>query len=581
LEKQAAVKRTSTIRYLNVKMLIGSFTPMIPSDGFDVPGFLEAAGVANLDSIGGIAGFSTKGMVDRTFANFKDTPKGLFELFAGKPLSADDLKPIPGKTGFAIALRLDPMQVYKKLLDLAERMDPKGTQQFKQTATGTAQAFGFRLEEDVVGSFGDVWTLHGSVTGGADQLAELVLTVTVKNKETLTKIQKTALQMLGLQAGSLPFNITEVKIEETPAWQLVPDRTGAPSPAWAIAGGRLVIAGSLDTLKTQLAQGNESGGLGELPAVVSRLKTEPVMLTYQDTKTMVEQWLIQLRTLGPLTNPALAQLGIKIEMPQLPDFKVIAPHLLPRTSTLRISKQAVISEAFETVPLVGNSLSAIPAAGLSMAILAPAIQATRQTAGGNQSMNQIKQISLAMLNEQAARTRFPPAAICDKDGKPLLSWRVKLLPYLGEPDLYNQFHLDEPWDSENNKPLAAQMPAAYLNARVGDLGGKTVYLVPTGEEMIFCDTKGTSLRQITDGTSKTILIVEVDAEHAVPWTKPDDLAIDEEKPAAALARMPGNGTFLVGFADGSVQSLPGGIEPATLWAMFTRAGGEVVARPGQ
>ena len=63
-----------------------------------------------------------------------------------------------------------------------------------------------------------------------------------------------------------------------------------------------------------------------------------------------------------------------------------------------------------------------------------------------------------------------------------------------------------------------------------DLGNKTVYLVPTGKETIFFDDKGTSLQQITDGTSRTILAVEADAEHAVPWTKPDDLAIDKEQP---------------------------------------------------
>jgi hypothetical protein len=196
-------------------------------------------------------------------------------------------------------------------------------------------------------------------------------------------------------------------------------------------------------------------------------------------------------------------------------------------------------------------------------------------------MNNLKQISLAMLNEETARKRLPPAAICDKDGKPLLSWRVKILPFLGDADLYQQFHLDEPWDSEHNKPLAAQIPAAYFNPRLGDLGGKTVYLVPTGKETIFSDDKGTKLRQITDGTSKTILVVEVDARHAVPWSKPEDLAVDEEKPAAGLARMPGNGAILAAFADGSVHMLPGDIDPVTLWAFFTSAGGEVVAGPGQ
>jgi hypothetical protein len=402
----------------------------------------------------------------------------------------------------------------------------------------------------------------------------------VKNKEMLTKIQSTLLAMSKTPGVKLPFTITESKIDDVPVWQLEPKQPGSPSPAWAVAGGRLVVAGSLDALKTQLGQGTEGGRLAELPAVASRLKTEPIMLTYQDTKTLVEQWIGLLRTVGPMGTAMLAQQGIKVDMPELPDFKVIAPHVLPRTSTLRIAKLAIVSEAFETVPVVGNGLSAAPAAALA-AILFSSRLGARQVAAGNESMNNLKQISLAMLNEEAARKHFPPAAICDETGKPLLSWRVKLLPYLGEGALYAQFHLDEPWDSENNKPLAAVMPAVYMDPQVGDLEGKTVYLVPTGKETIFGDEKGTSMRQITDGTSRTILVVEVDPQHAVPWTKPEDIAIDEEKPAAGLARMPGGGALLVGRADGAVVALPGDIDADTLWSLFTRAGGEKIPWPGQ
>jgi len=49
-----------------------------------------------------------------------------------------------------------------------------------------------------------------------------------------------------------------------------------------------------------------------------------------------------------------------------------------------------------------------------------------------------------------------PKDIHDKHGKPLLSWRVQLLPYLPELDtLYQQFDLDEPWDSPHNPQFIA------------------------------------------------------------------------------------------------------------------------------
>ena len=458
LEKQAAVKRISTIRYLDVNRLIAQVSPLRPDKEFDLAGLLDASGVADLSSIGCVAGFSNKGMVDRTFANFKDTPKGLFELLAGKPLTADELKPVPNTAIFAIALRLDPLKVYETLTALADKVNPQSAERFKQTTAGMAQAFGFRLKEDVLGSLGDVWTLHESAVSGPNQLAGLVVTVTLKNKEMLAKIQATALQMLKLQAQSLPFSITETKIGDVPAWQIVPVQTGAASPAWAIAGDRLIVAGSLDGLKTQIGQEAGSASLADLPAVASRLKTEPIMVSYQNTKAIVEQSIGLLRTYGPFGAALLDQQGIKFEMPALPEFKMIASHVLPRTSTLRIAKQSIISEAFETVPLVGNALSAVPVAGLSAALLGPAVQAARGATGNNNSMNNLKQIALAMQNYHDVYKKLPPAAAAGVDGKPLLSSRVKILPYVGEAILQRV-------PSGRTLGQRAQQAAAGQNAR--------------------------------------------------------------------------------------------------------------------
>ena len=71
----------------------------------------------------------------------------------------------------------------------------------------------------------------------------------------------------------------------------------------------------------------------------------------------------------------------------------------------------------------------------------------------------MKQIVLAMWNYEDLKKHLPPVAIRDKNGKALLSWRVAILPQLEQGALYNEFHLDEPWDSEHNKALVAKMPA--------------------------------------------------------------------------------------------------------------------------
>ena len=82
-----------------------------------------------------------------------------------------------------------------------------------------------------------------------------------------------------------------------------------------------------------------------------------------------------------------------------------------------------------------------------------------------QIANNLKQVGLAMYNYREAHGRFPAPAIQGPDGKPLLSWRVAILPYLSENELYQSFKLDEPWDSPHNKPLLERMPQLFAPPR--------------------------------------------------------------------------------------------------------------------
>jgi hypothetical protein len=384
LEKQASISRVSALRYLDVGRVLEVATAMPPLSEYSEA--LEAAGVTDLASIGGVVGFGTKGIIERNFANFKGQPKGVFELLSGKPLAADDLKPVPSTAVMAVALRLDPVLVYRRGLDVASKADAEGTTKFKSMANGLAQGLGFRFEEDVLGSLGDVWTLHSTVAGGPNQLAGTVLTVSLKNKETLTRIQSLVVTMAKAQGAQLPFSIADAKLGNLTGYRVVPVESGAGSPAWVIAGNRLIVGGSLDALKAQLAQEAGSQSLADVNAVASRLKTGAVMVTYQDTKAMVGQLLAMMQAFGPFGTTMLAQQGIKIDMPAIPEMKSIAPHVLPRTSTLRVMKHSIVSEAYETVPLVGRTLSLAPIAGLAISLLKPAIHAAHDPATAGQPL---------------------------------------------------------------------------------------------------------------------------------------------------------------------------------------------------
>ena len=241
------------------------------------------------------------------------------------------------------------------------------------------------------------------------------------------------------------------------------------------------------------------------------------------------------------------------------------------------------------------------------ATVKPVVTKLFDRAERERSANSLKQIGLAMHNYHDTYRHFPTIANFDKAGKPLLSWRVHLLPFLDQVKLYKEFHLDEPWDSEHNKTLIAKMPAPYQSSKNKELlqAGKTTYLAPVGENFMFTGTPKTlTFRDITDGTSNTILLVDADDDHAVIWTRPEDFKPDPKNPKAGLrnqAGMPlgdvsksktrsfqkGGGVreeevglgFMTLFADGSVHTLPPNIQATTLHALFTRNGGEVVNWP--
>jgi len=170
--------------------------------------------------------------------------------------------------------------------------------------------------------------------------------------------------------------------------------------------------------------------------------------------------------------------------------------------------------------------------------------------------------------------RLPPAVVHGEDGTPLLSWRVLLLPFLEQTDLYNEFKLNEPWDSLHNKQLLPRMPRVFspFDGSSTPEPYTTYYQVFVGKGAAFEGREGLRFREdFPDGPSNTFLVVE--AGTAVPWTKPQDLPYG---PGLPLPRLGGlfPGSFRAAMGDGSVRTVPQDAAEATLRAAITRNGGE-------
>lgn len=211
----------------------------------------------------------------------------------------------------------------------------------------------------------------------------------------------------------------------------------------------------------------------------------------------------------------------------------------------------------------------------------PAFQDVKQRRDVIASMNQLQKIARALNNYAMEHGSYPPAIIYDATGKPMHSWRVLLLKHLGYESLYQQYDLEEPWDSEKNSALLVDCPGVYISPFVGDaLATETSYMLITGQGTLFPESAPLQPDQIGDGRGNTLLVVEV-ANLTHEWMKPKDI------PYAKLNHKIGaSGDNAIGglhaegaagaFADGQGAWLPKDLDPILLDAIITPNGGEPV-----
>lgn len=217
-------------------------------------------------------------------------------------------------------------------------------------------------------------------------------------------------------------------------------------------------------------------------------------------------------------------------------------------------------------------LLAIP--GVLIALLIPAVGAAREAARRSQSSNNMKQLALAMHNYHDVHGSFPPAVVNDANGNPLFSGRVLLLPYLEQAGLYNMWDQTQAWNSPANQAISQMIIPTFRDpTETTGAPGQTSYLFVAGPGTIFEPGKKVTFAEVQDGTSNTIMFVEVKGS-GINWAEPRDW--DPASPMPAGNHKTGN---IVGFADGSVKTLSPNTPPESIKAAASRAGGEQVFLP--
>lgn len=324
---------------------------------------------------------------------------------------------------------------------------------------------------------------------------------------------------------------------------------------------------------------------------------------------------------GPAGQPPAAAVPIEVTALE-PGRRIVASfrgdaagHLAAKTDVFLVRPFAGavdMTDPSRVEPAPTQAFRDLPAAilptGAAAAPRTPAggdpIVASRNAARRVQASNNLKQIMLALHNFHDAYGCFPPAAVIGPDGRPWHSWRVLLLPFLEHVNLYKDYDFSQPWDAPANLELAKKPIPVFADPMTDPQSDAVIsYALLVGEQAIFQPGLATMtnaqtqplasealrrqqrIAQITDGTTNTICVAPFLRDRAVPWTKPDDIVVTAEFPrigapggiAAPYPLPDGSGVAtLVGFADGSVRTLPGDLDADTLAALITRNGGEVI-----
>jgi prepilin-type processing-associated H-X9-DG protein len=219
---------------------------------------------------------------------------------------------------------------------------------------------------------------------------------------------------------------------------------------------------------------------------------------------------------------------------------------------------------------------------LLLALLLPNVRSAREPARRMQCSNHLKQIGLALQNYHDDYQSFPPAYIADASGKPIHSWRVLILPYMEQKALYDKYSFDEPWDGPHNSKLRTESIAAFCcPSQTGQHPQTdTSYVAVIGAQTAWPAEESSDMKSITDGTSNTILVVEI-ANSGIHWMEPRDLHFDQ----IPLAVNPKNGTgissahpnvAMVVFADGHTAALTYNTPSDILRRLLTIADGEPI-----
>lgn len=538
---------------------------------------------------------------------------GIMALFQQRVLSLEELPPMPkGTSGFA-AFKFDTGEAYDEILgafrSFLTAVEPNEVQDFDEAQVRAAEIFGGDIREELFGAFGDLWCVYNDPAPMPIPIGvNPVFVASVKDSKKLAGGIDKLMNVIQQAAGNQNFSVRHTTKDGRESYSL--NLTGMPFvPTMTIAEKWLVIgltpgnvqsffqreAGKIPKWK---AEGQVLDALNELPKEFSSITVSDPAPSYSQALQYAPMAL-NLIEQQALPNIGGGQLKMPFAPEDLPAAELVVEPMFPNVSVSFSIENGFGSTSRQSVPStpVGN-VSGGAVVPILVALLLPAVQQAREAARRTQSKNNLKQLALAMHNYADTYGHFPQGTVENEKLTPeeRLSWGYSVLPYMEQAPLYNSMNAEEGWQSDANaKALQAKIPSfqnpSQSGPRVNPSAGDYVAISGIGEDSallenddpkagIFGYNRVTQFRDITDGTSNTLLIMD-SSEPNESFLAGGRATVRGFSQSPYLNGPDGIGSPHTGvvqacLADGSVRAISVNIDETVLEALATKAGGEVI-----
>ncbi|MGE3316892.1 MAG: DUF1559 domain-containing protein [Planctomycetaceae bacterium] len=571
---------------------------------------LEILGLDTLGSAAFRTGFKDRATWSEIAIDAPAPRKGLLAFANQKPMSLSDLPPIPSNcAGFGIT-SFDLGTAYDTIVNIAKEIgrleNERNVEQIDGAIAQLQQVVGFDVKADLLDPLGHINCFYSDAGQGPLGFGFGVAVSLDDAAKVRTSVNK-LLDIAQREAGP-DFRVTRNQEDKR---ELVSLQIGAfVNPAFCVDDKWLAIGLSPQSVKTFLMRLDKKlptwSPSEEHKTALESVPKEFVSLSVSDPRVTVQSALNMLTTMGPAMLAGIQQQMRASGQPgpqgnplaEIPPAELVAAPLFPNVSWATVDDRGVhVRERTSLPSMIG--VAGVPAAGIGVALLLPAVQQAREAARRAQSSNNLKQIGLAMHNYHDVHLHFPLGSSPNVDlpQEKLQSWLVEILPYVEQSNLYNSIDRTKAWDDAANKAAMQTLVPVYAHPSVpviqnngyaisnyiGFAGiGKDGPKLPANSPKagIFGYNRKTRIADVLDGTSNTAAVTETKTNTG-PWGAAGSSTM---RPATQKPYVNGPDGFggitpqgmNVLFADGAVRFISKDIDPKVFEAMITIQGGEAV-----